>query len=232
MASSEHRRSAILPVVTDGGGGKGGRVRQLAMNLSPAWLRSHPETVGPLGVLIVIAYVESVRRSGANPPLPFLLLFAALVLAANFGGVRSALVSAGFAALFIVYSAIISFGPSTLTGGPFQTSLGIALVFAIALLLGRTRDASTSLASELEERVRARTEQRAAIADLSQRALEHTDLDSLFRETVVLLAESLRVEYCKVLELLPDGEALLLRAGFGWRDGLVGDATVPAGSDS
>jgi PAS domain S-box-containing protein len=37
------------------------------------------------------------------------------------------------------------------------------------------------------------------------------------------------VDYCKILELHPDGEALTLRAGVGWRDGLVGQAIVEAG---
>ncbi|HET9223792.1 MAG TPA: GAF domain-containing sensor histidine kinase, partial [Roseiflexaceae bacterium] len=40
------------------------------------------------------------------------------------------------------------------------------------------------------------------------------------------------VEYCKVLELLPDGQVLLLRAGFGWQAGAIGRTTVGAGSDS
>src|ERR1019366_3027518 len=39
-------------------------------------------------------------------------------------------------------------------------------------------------------------------------------------------------EYCKVLELLPDGKALLLRSGVGWKQGLVGHGTVGAGMDS
>ena len=198
------------------------------MSLLPSWLRSRPEAIGPLGVLIVIALIESVRRAGATPPLPFLLVFAALVLAANFGGVRSALVSAGLMALFIGYSTMISFGSPTLTGGPLQASAGIAFVFAFAFVLGQARDARL-LASELRERAHARQE---ALAELSQRALEYTDLDTLFREAVALLAGALRAEYCEVLELLPDGEALLLRAGVGWHDGLVGGETVPAGPDS
>jgi PAS domain S-box-containing protein len=40
------------------------------------------------------------------------------------------------------------------------------------------------------------------------------------------------VEYYKVLELLPDRNALWLRAGVGWQEGLVGQATVGAGRDS
>jgi signal transduction histidine kinase len=36
----------------------------------------------------------------------------------------------------------------------------------------------------------------------------------------------------KIVELLPDGEQMLLRAGVGWREGLVGRATEPAASNS
>ncbi len=51
-------------------------------------------------------------------------------------------------------------------------------------------------------------------------------------EAVSLLAETLGVEYCQLLELLPGGDELLLRAGVGWREGLVGRATVSAGRHS
>jgi PAS domain S-box-containing protein len=40
------------------------------------------------------------------------------------------------------------------------------------------------------------------------------------------------VEFCKVLELRPDGQTLLLKAGVGWRDELVGQAIVPMGMGS
>ncbi len=42
----------------------------------------------------------------------------------------------------------------------------------------------------------------------------------------------MNVEYCKVLELLPGGENLLLLAGVGWREGLVRKATVGTEPDS
>src|SRR3954452_24429050 len=74
--------------------------------------------------------------------------------------------------------------------------------------------------------------QQAVVAELGYRALTGTDLAILMDEAVVLVAQSLRVEYCKVLELLPEGDALLLRAGTGWNEGLVGRATVGAGLDS
>ena len=51
-------------------------------------------------------------------------------------------------------------------------------------------------------------------------------------ETVASVARTLDVPYCEVLELLPSGDAFLLRAGLGWKSGHVGRATVGAGSDS
>ena len=51
-------------------------------------------------------------------------------------------------------------------------------------------------------------------------------------EAVAQTAQTLDVEYCKVLELFPDGQALLLRAGVGWHDGLVGTGIVGAELDS
>ncbi|MFQ5777358.1 MAG: PAS domain S-box protein, partial [Terriglobia bacterium] len=85
---------------------------------------------------------------------------------------------------------------------------------------------------QAEEALNARARQQAAVADLGQRALETSDLSTLMEQAVILTAETLEVEYCKVLELLPDGQGLLLRAGVGWEDGLVGHATVGTGVGS
>ncbi|SFL54601.1 PAS domain S-box-containing protein [Halogranum rubrum] len=77
-----------------------------------------------------------------------------------------------------------------------------------------------------EQELNTRIRQQTVTAELSTRALEDVDLDALFQEAVERVAATLDADYCKVLDLLPDGEALSLRAGVGWRDGLVGDATV------
>lgn len=74
--------------------------------------------------------------------------------------------------------------------------------------------------------------QQQLVAELSQIALAGTDLTTLMNSSVKLIAQCLKVEYCKVLELLPDGNALFLRAGVGWQSGLVGQATVSTGIDS
>jgi len=83
-----------------------------------------------------------------------------------------------------------------------------------------------------EREVGVRTRQQAVVAELGKRALEGRDLSTLLDEAVAVVAETLGVEYAKVLELLPDGKALLLRSGMGWKEGLVGQARVSSGADS
>ena len=62
-----------------------------------------------------------------------------------------------------------------------------------------------------------RARQQAALAGLSQRALEGAVLATLLDEAVRLVPAILGCEFCKVMELLPDGKALFLRAGTGWK---------------
>ncbi|MBI3949912.1 MAG: GAF domain-containing protein [Acidobacteria bacterium] len=82
------------------------------------------------------------------------------------------------------------------------------------------------------ERLRQSERQFRAIADLGQRALAGTNLSGLINEAVAVVASTLEVEYCKILELLSDSHALLLRAGVGWTEGLVGHLTLPIDSGS
>ncbi len=96
--------------------------------------------------------------------------------------------------------------------------------------IGMVEDVTESKRAENEIRTRAR--QQAVVADLSRLALAQADLKVLMDEAVKVVSRTLGVEYCKVLELLPGGEELLLRAGVGWREGTVGHATVGAHLDS
>ena len=83
-----------------------------------------------------------------------------------------------------------------------------------------------------EEALRLRSSQQGALADLGRRALERGDLDQLLDYAVALIPRILGIEFCSVFELLPGSEALLLRAGAGWKKGLVTRETVSAKSDS
>ena len=86
----------------------------------------------------------------------------------------------------------------------------------------------TSAVAALESRAR----QQNAIAKLSQHALEGRGLAALLEDAVAQIPRILEVEYCSVLELLPDGKALFLCAGTGWKVGCVGHAKLVAGRES
>ncbi|MFQ5688604.1 MAG: GAF domain-containing protein, partial [Candidatus Scalindua sp.] len=94
------------------------------------------------------------------------------------------------------------------------------------------------LRKEVEKRERvesafeAYVRQQRTITFLGHKALLGHDLTDLMNEVVRKVAETLDNEYCRVLELLPDSKEILLRAGVGWKDGLVGNAKVPTGLDS
>src|SRR5690349_19798876 len=62
----------------------------------------------------------------------------------------------------------------------------------------------------------ARARQQAAVKQFGLFALATNDLNGLMNKAVTLVADTLRVEYCKVLELLPGGRELQLRWGVGW----------------
>jgi PAS domain S-box-containing protein len=84
----------------------------------------------------------------------------------------------------------------------------------------------------VEEELRTRVRQQAAVVELGRSALSGLDLGGLMDEATSLVARNLGAEYSHVLELLPDGVTLLLRAGTGWGEGFVGHATLSAGADS
>src|SRR5512135_734222 len=94
------------------------------------------------------------------------------------------------------------------------------------------------LARNVAERVRAeeqhrrRAAQQAAVAELGQRALTGTELPALPDEAVNLAVRNLEVEFGVIMELGPDGEALVMRAGVGWTEGAVGHVTKGMGNAS
>lgn len=77
-----------------------------------------------------------------------------------------------------------------------------------------------------------RLHQQALLAEIGRRALAEVSLDDLLTEAARLTALGVRTEFCKVLQYLPDENRLLVRAGVGWHDGVVGHATVGADLES
>lgn len=77
-----------------------------------------------------------------------------------------------------------------------------------------------------------RFQQEAAVAELARRALAGLDMQTLMDEAVVTVGGVLKVAYCPVWELTREGDALLLIAGAGWQEGLIGCAALEAGDHS
>jgi two-component sensor histidine kinase len=70
--------------------------------------------------------------------------------------------------------------------------------------------------------------QLAALSRFGGHALRTENLDALLQEATELVSQALEVELVKVLELLPGGETMLVRAGVNWRPGVVGHTTFSA----
>ncbi|MDB9529116.1 PAS domain S-box protein [Oscillatoria sp. CS-180] len=107
--------------------------------------------------------------------------------------------------------------------------------------LGRLSDGTRSVISmaadvtqqkKTEAALADRLRQQAVVAQLSQTALSGLDLQSLFDHAVRLIAESLEVEYCRILEIQPNGRFFLLRSAVGWPAELVQQATVVTSEES
>jgi PAS domain S-box-containing protein len=77
----------------------------------------------------------------------------------------------------------------------------------------------------------ARDQQRRAAAELGQHALEGRSFSVLLNDAVALVPQILGTEYCAVFEQLSDDQ-LILSAGAGWKEGIVGNTFLPVGRDS
>lgn len=80
----------------------------------------------------------------------------------------------------------------------------------------------------LNDRIR----QQELLAELGVKALRGASIDDLLNETARLTVVGLDVEFCKILEHIPSSNRLLVRAGLGWEEGVIGVATVGADLES
>jgi PAS domain S-box-containing protein len=102
-----------------------------------------------------------------------------------------------------------------------KTMKGVVMVFT---------DIST--VKEWARQVEIRERQQEAVAGLGQVALTDHDLDLLCQKLVEDVRRALDVPLVKILQLLDNRQELLLKAGVGWKSGLVGIGRVGAGKDS
>ena len=80
--------------------------------------------------------------------------------------------------------------------------------------------------------LRLRIRQQELLAELGVLALQRTSFTDLLNHTARMTAEGLDAEYCKIMEYIPADKRLLVRAGVGWGEGVIGNATVGADLDS
>ncbi len=122
-----------------------------------------------------------------------------------------------------------------LAEGDLSTRTGLADEGGEIGQLARRFDA---MAQSLEQRVQEREQaeksllnrsfQQTVVGALGQFSMVSTDFPALLNQVVMLVAQTLEVEFCGILELLPNGRFLSMRSGLGWKTGTVGKVIVPA----
>ncbi|MEA2029975.1 MAG: PAS domain S-box protein, partial [candidate division Zixibacteria bacterium] len=83
-----------------------------------------------------------------------------------------------------------------------------------------------------EEKMQKYISRQIRIAKFGQYALSNIELDELFERAVSLVSTTLETKYAKILEHIPEKGILFLRAGVGWKEGWVGQKSVPDGIES
>jgi two-component sensor histidine kinase len=72
----------------------------------------------------------------------------------------------------------------------------------------------------------------STLAEFGKGALRVDDVGALLQEATRLVSDAIDVDLVKVLEVMPGGETMLVRAGVNWAPGVVGHATIPANEGS
>jgi signal transduction histidine kinase/ActR/RegA family two-component response regulator len=107
--------------------------------------------------------------------------------------------------------------------------------------LGQLAEVFDGMAESLQQKIKERelaektllnrALQQTVVAALGQFALTNSDLEALENQAVMLVGQTLEVEYCGLWVRLPDGQ-LLLQAGVGWKRDCVGNAKTPGDNHS
>ncbi|MGM9458173.1 hypothetical protein, partial [Lacticaseibacillus rhamnosus] len=70
------------------------------------------------------------------------------------------------------------------------------------------------------------------LAEFGEFTLSNDDLDAVLTQACLLVAEALGTSRAKVLEIQEGGQSLLMRAGVGWKPGVVGRLRLPMSEHS
>ncbi|MDB6121276.1 MAG: Multi-sensor signal transduction histidine kinase [Pedosphaera sp.] len=107
---------------------------------------------------------------------------------------------------------------------PFMDPRGRPFVGGVAVDITERKRAAAAL--------KAHAAQQAVIAEFGQHALTDASAQSLMDESAILVSATLGVEFCAVMELLPEENALLLKSGVSIKGGLIGHTTIKVNDQS
>ena len=86
---------------------------------------------------------------------------------------------------------------------------------------GRSPEQGGTSADELAYRLH----QQELLASFGMLALRTPEFIDLLQEATRLCAQGLHTRYCKAMEYLPDEDRFIVRAGVGWKPGVIGSRT-------
>jgi signal transduction histidine kinase len=205
------------------------------------WLVRYGAAVVVTGLALVLQELLYLWFEEGPNATPFLAFFGAVMVGAWFGGLGPGLLATALSAILSWY---LFLDPQhSIAIGGFEHGLRLAIFILEAVLIsslvGATHSARRRAEANMleikrgEQKLRRQARQQEAVAELGKHALSTaTGLEDLLGQAVESVVDVLGVEYSEVLELLPSGQELVLRAGVGWKEGLVGQVTVGSGSDS
>jgi two-component sensor histidine kinase len=86
--------------------------------------------------------------------------------------------------------------------------------------------------ADLQKKADVLRRQNKALADFGLEAFCNPDLDRILHHATELVSRAMDIRLVKILELLPGGEEMLIRAGVNWKPGVVGHVKLSAGDES
>jgi PAS domain S-box-containing protein len=157
---------------------------------------------------------------------PFLFFITAVVVSAWLGGFAPGVIAGIISSAALGYFIFPPAG-SFLIQDPLDIQLLIVfgvVAFAISSLF--------ELRARQERAHQQRARQQDACTQIGQLALKSQDRALFLDDAARIVSQILAARYCQISEWLPEQNALILRAGTGWHDGLVGYARTSAGPES
>lgn len=180
-----------------------------------------------LAVLLSIFFI--VLKISLDPLIgsltPFVFIFPAVLISAWFGGIGPGAVATVFTVLGIAYFFIAPGRQLYLINFTNLLELTVYIIEAtIVILVVHWRNKAYSALS-------LRAAQQSIIAAISQYGVGG-DLQVFLNNIVRTLAHTLNADFCQLFEILPDGQRMRLKSGFGLQKSMVRKAIFSAEENS